>query len=164
MASSSSGAVATPGRGAVFVGSRRLCCEGLSSLPMGRQHAGCPRVRGQLRRAPALWRRPAAAPPRAQRCPRPAWRFSVWSWESGELGWLMAFSVSVCLSATFCLSRRPSPVLLDVLCLVAVRRRPPSHAALPCVQVCSASACKARPLSERAGTRRTHWRTRWPRR
>lgn len=35
MASSSSGAVAAPGRGAVFVGSRRLCCEGLSSPPHG---------------------------------------------------------------------------------------------------------------------------------
>lgn len=79
---------------------------------MGRQHAGCPRVRGQLRRAPgprapALWRRPAAAPPRAQRCPRPAWRFSVWSWESGELGWLMAFSVSVCLRHFVCPGGRP---------------------------------------------------------
>lgn len=163
MASSSSGAVAAPGRGAVFVGSRRLCCEGLSSPPHGSPARRLPQGPRAAETGPGIVAEACSSPAQGPALSAPC--VALLGVELGVRRVGLADGVQrVRLSATFCLSRRPYPVLLDVLCLVAVRRRPPSHAALPCVQVCSASACKARPLSERAGTRRTHWRTRWPRR
>lgn len=68
MASSSSGAVAAPGRGVVFVGSRRLCCEGLSSPPHGSPARRLP----QGPRAAETGPRPAGRGIVAEACSSPA--------------------------------------------------------------------------------------------
>lgn len=156
---SSLGAVAAPGRGACRVlGSRGLCCEGLSSLPMGPRHRGAlPSAGGRdgpQDRQHRHWGRGLRQPRHtAQRCPRPAWRFSAWSWVGvrrvGLADGTQPARPSVCdvLSVSWV-----SPVLMDALSCGSARAAPFPHRPA-CAQVCPASACRARPLAGRAGTR-----------